>query len=413
MDAPGAVIVFDVSRLIACAARVTPSGIERVELAYARHLITGGMPRSFVRITRWGQLAPLPLPAVERYVEALTALWRFGSSVGRRGGLRLASLRLRLARWPSPGTSPTRPFGATTKPVYLLVSHHHLEKHAVIARLKRRHGMSFVCLVHDLIPIEFPEYARPGQNVQHRRRIETVAALADAVVVPSVATATRLRPWIRGGRRDVPIIVAPFGVESPAIEAAEPALPERPYFICLGTIEARKNHLLLLNLWRDFVARTGGRTPGLVLIGRRGWEIENTIDMLDRCPALRGHVWEYSTAPDAQATQLLKNARALLLPAYAEGFGFPLIEALACGTPVLCSDIPALRELGGDIPEYFDPLDGAGWRAAIVDYATDPSPRRNLQLQRLALWRPPRWADHFAAVEALVATLTPAPGSGC
>jgi glycosyltransferase involved in cell wall biosynthesis len=190
-------------------------------------------------------------------------------------------------------------------------------------------------------------------------------------------------------------------------------LPERPYFVCLGTIEARKNHLLLLNLWRDFVARNGGRTPGLVLIGRRGWEIENTIDMLDRCPALRGYVREHSTAPDAQATQLLKNARALLLPAYAEGFGFPLIEALACGTPVLCSDIPALRELGGAIPEYFDPLDGAAWRAAIVEYAADPSPRRDAQLQRLALWRPPRWADHFAAVEALVAELTAAPGGGC
>ena len=410
MDTPDAVIVLDVSRLIACAGRVTPSGIERVELAYARYLIAGATPRCFARITRWGRLAPLPLPAVERYVEALAALWRFGSSVRRRGALRLAALRLRLGRRPSPRISSTEPFGATTKLVYLLVSHHHLEKRAVIARLKRRHSMSFVCLVHDLIPIEFPEYARPGQNLQHQRRIETVAALADAVVVPSAATAATLRPWIHGGRRDVPIIVAPFGIEPPAIEAAERAVPEGAYFVCLGTIEARKNHLLLLNLWRDFVARTGDRTPGLVLIGRRGWEIENTIDMLDRCPALRGHVWEQSSAPDAQATQLLKNARALLLPAHAEGFGFPLIEALACGTPVLCSDIPALRELGGDIPEYFDPLDGAAWRAAIMNYAADPSARRDAQLQRLALWRPPRWADHFAAVEALVAPLTAAPG---
>lgn len=406
-------IVFDVSRLIACATRVTPSGIERVELAYARHLIAGATPRSFVRITRGGRLTLLPPLAVERYVQALTALWRLGSGVGRRSGLRLAALRLRFARWSRPRASPTRPFGATTKPVYLLVSHHHLEKHAVVARLKRRHGMSFVCLVHDLIPIQFPEYARPGQNLQHQRRIETVAALADAIVVPSAATAAALRPWIRSGGHDQPIIVAPFGTEPPAIEAAEPALPERPYFACLGTIEARKNHLLLLNLWRDLVARTGDRAPGLVLIGRRGWEIENTIDMLDRCPALRGYVWEHSAAPDAHATQLLKNARALLLPAYAEGFGFPLIEALACGTPVLCSDIPALRELGGAVPEYFDPLDGAAWRAAIAEYAANPSPRREAQLQRLALWRPPRWADHFAAVEALVAELTAAPGGGC
>jgi glycosyltransferase involved in cell wall biosynthesis len=406
-----AVIVFDVSRLIACAARVTPSGIERVELAYARHLLAGTTPRCFVRITRCGRLALLPQPAVERYVEALAALWRFGSSLRRRASLQLAVLRLRAARplrrrWHTPKTTD-----AATKPVYLVVSHHHLEKRRLISRLKRRHGMFFACLVHDLIPIEFPEYARPGQDVQHRRRIETVAALADAVVVPSAATAVALRPWINSGKRDLPIIVAPFGVEPPASEAAGPALPERPYFVCLGTIEARKNHLLLLNLWRDFVARNGARAPALVLIGRRGWEIENTIDMLDRCPAVRGNVWEHSTASDAQAMHLLKNARALLLPAHAEGFGFPLIEALACGIPVLCSDIPAFREIGGAVPEYLDPLDGGAWRAAILDYAADPSPRREAQLRRLALWQPPRWTDHFAAIEGLVAKLTARPAN--
>jgi glycosyltransferase involved in cell wall biosynthesis len=403
------VIVFDVSRLIACATRATPSGIERVELAYARHLFTATKPRCFVRITRWGRLALLPAPAVERYVEALAAMWHLGSSVSRRGRLLWTALRLRLARLSKARAFSIRPDGAATRPVYLLVSHHHLEKRALVARLKRRHGMSFVCLVHDLIPIEFPEYARPGQNRHHQRRIETVALLADAVIVPSAATAAALWPWIVGGR-DLPVIVAPFGVEPLAAETAEPGLPERPYFVCLGTIEARKNHLLLLNLWRDFVTRSGDRAPALVLIGRRGWEIENTIDMLDRCPALRGNVWEYSTAPDAQTRYLLRNARALLLPAHTEGFGFPLIEALACGTPVLCSDIPALRELGGGVPEYFDPLDGAAWRAAIVEYAADPSPRREAQLRRLTGWRPPRWEDHFIAVEALVAKQMAAQG---
>jgi glycosyltransferase involved in cell wall biosynthesis len=186
-------------------------------------------------------------------------------------------------------------------------------------------------------------------------------------------------------------------------------LAERPYFVCLGTVEARKNHLLLLNLWRDIVGQNAERAPGLVLIGRRGWEIENAIDMLSRCPALHGIVSERERASDIETVRILKNARGLLLPSYAEGFGFPLIEALASGNPVLCSDLPALREIGGAIPEYFDPLDGNAWRAAILDYAYDPSPRREAQLQRLSKWRAPCWSDHFAAVEALVADITATP----
>ncbi len=198
------------------------------------------------------------------------------------------------------------------------------------------------------------------------------------------------------------MLVAPFGVEAPAAGVAASNPPAQPYFVCLGTIEGRKNHLLLLNLWRDIALRTRGKVPILVLVGRRGWEAESAIDMLERCPALRGTVIERGANADADAAALLRQARALLLPSYAEGFGFPVAEALACGTPVLCSDVSALREIGGDVPEYLDPLDGSAWRTAILDYARDPSPRREAQQRRLAEWRPPRWADHFAAVEALL-----------
>jgi glycosyltransferase involved in cell wall biosynthesis len=403
------VIVLDVSRLIARAGRVTPTGIDRVELAYARHLIAVTAAPGFARVTRCGRFILLPRPAVERYVAALARLWRDGANLARRGRVRWTAIWLRFPRRARARAFSDQPRPDTEKPVYLLVSHHHLEKRRLIARIKHRYGMRFVCLIHDVIPIEFPEYARPRQDERHRRRIATAQALADAVIVPSIATGEAL-----GGDRRLRLLAAPFGVDTPSGGTAESGStesgsPQQRYFVCLGTIAPHKNHLLLLNLWRDFVRRSDGETPALVLIGRRGWEIENTIDMLDRCPALRGIVSERGPLPDAEVVRLVKNARALLLPSHAEGFGFPLIEALACGTPVLSSDLPALHEIGGDVPEYFNPLDCAAWRAAILDYALDPSPRREAQLQRLAHWQPPRWTDHFAAVDALIAKLAIAP----
>jgi glycosyltransferase involved in cell wall biosynthesis len=90
------------------------------------------------------------------------------------------------------------------------------------------------------------------------------------------------------------------------------------------------------------------------------------------------------------------------MPSFAEGYGLPVAEALSAGTPVLCSDLASLREVGQQVPEYLDPLDGPAWQRAIVDYSEPDSPRRRAQLDRLAVWRAPSWDAHFAIVDGLI-----------
>jgi glycosyltransferase involved in cell wall biosynthesis len=201
-----------------------------------------------------------------------------------------------------------------------------------------------------------------------------------------------------GGRRPE-LLVAPLGVE-PRFQHRQgeeaPSSDARPYFLCIGTIEPRKNHLLLLQVWRAMAERLpADQMPRLILLGRRGWENENVVDMLERSTALRGIVVEEGRVGDARLSALLANARALLMPSFAEGFGLPVAEALAAGVPVIASDIPVLRETGGDVPEYLDPLDGPAWIRAIGDYALGDSPRRAAQLQRMGSWKAPGWDEHF------------------
>lgn len=393
-------VILDVSRLLFCVHRGSPSGIDRVEMAYARHwLAQPARACTFVAQSPWGWFAALPRGRVAELLDMLEEMWRAGPSPA----LRRPALRLALAAQGGlalgAGRAALGRALATPRPVFLLVSHRALDRARSIAPL-RRAGAAFVPFVHDLIPLTHPEYARPPQVRRHARRVATVAAEADGVIVNSAATADTLRSHLARHGAAPPIAVAPLG-----IGARRPAALDRPagpYFVCLGTIEPRKNHLLLLHLWREFAERLGPAAPRLVLLGRRGWENENILDLLDRCPALRGLVQEAGTRGDGEVTALLAGARALLFPSFAEGYGLPLAEALALGVPAICSDLPALREVGGGVPDFLDPLDGAAWRRAILDYADPASPARAAQLARMADWQPPGWEAHFACVDALL-----------
>ena len=127
--------------------------------------------------------------------------------------------------------------------------------------------------------------------------------------------------------------------------------------------------------------------------------------MLDGDETLRGHVVEISGCSDFELAGHLSTARALLFPSLAEGYGLPLIEALGLGVPVIASDLPVLHEIGQELPMFLSPVDEPGWEAAILDFADATSPARAVQLDRISTFRPPNWADHFAAVERWLPTL--------
>lgn len=397
----GVEIILDLSRLMSRALHARPTGIDRVEMAYARmllDLIPGQL--HFAAVNPLGLYGRLPREAVRRFLDGTDARWASQARPGRRTRMLAAArslARLRPRRVPAAGPGVRR--------YYVQASPHHLAHPQKVRAKLRAEGARFVCLVHDLIPIEFPEYARPNGADLHRRRIVTMAELADGLIANSQATARSIARFIGGSAPLPPIRIAHLGCDPLAAGEASapvPALPE-PYFVVLSTIEPRKNHLLLLNIWRRMIETLGPeRTPHLAIVGRRGWENENVVDMLDRCASIRDHVHEFPGLSDAGLASLLRRARALLCPSFAEGFGMPVTEALLCGTPVICSDLPALREAGGDVPDFLDPLDGPEWIRAIVDYSAPDGSMRERQLERLAGWRAPGWHDHIGVLLDLV-----------
>jgi glycosyltransferase involved in cell wall biosynthesis len=118
----------------------------------------------------------------------------------------------------------------------------------------------------------------------------------------------------------------------------------------------------------------GPAAPKLVVAGARGWENENVVDMLERCPTIRDHVIEAPGLSTPSLKRLIDNARAVLMPSFAEGYGLPVAEALTAGTPVLASDLPSLRAMSEVGITWLDPLDGPNWLAAIRHLSEAPAP---------------------------------------
>lgn len=268
-----------------------------------------------------------------------------------------------------------------------------------------------IYFIHDLIPITHPEFCRAGERELHEQRLAVAMRSGAGLIVNSEHTLTEIRRWASGMQLKVPpTVVAPLAPltlgSSMTVVGSRGVMPDPrppipgPYFVVLATIEPRKNHLLLLNVWRALVAKHGAATPKLVIIGQRGWECENIIDVLDRCSALKPHLIEIGQAGDVEVARILRFAKALLFPSFAEGFGLPLVEALSAGTPVVASDLPVFKEVAGQTCEFLSPIDGLGWMKAVEDYAAPNSVRRAHQLQRLSSWTCPTWQRHFDLVEA-------------
>jgi glycosyltransferase involved in cell wall biosynthesis len=420
-------VVYDITRLVTRVFKRTPNGIDRVDSSLASHFLSrDAADRSGLMMTAFGPRVLTPAgardaiddirkhwgedeePETDEGCQAVIAAIDGAPasatriSKGRTG--QYAGAWSWIGRHGFPiGQSPRKflePGG-----VYLNVSQFLLESSWYLHWLEDQDYIDAVFFIHDLLPLQMPEYFRPAEYPRHARRMKRLARLGRAAIVSTAAVRDALSRHLAAlGRTDMPILVAPLPPDPIFAKrsAFEPPTNRHPYFLMCGTIEPRKNHLLILQIWRDLVAALGEAAPKLVLVGARGWENELIVDMLERCPGLRGHVIEASGLPTPSVKRLMLGSRALLMPSFAEGYGLPIVEALAAGVPVIASDIPVFREIGGGRLMTIDPTDGPGWRDAIHAFADKDSPQRAAYLAKLEGYSPPDWPGFFGKIEAFL-----------
>jgi glycosyltransferase involved in cell wall biosynthesis len=238
-----------------------------------------------------------------------------------------------------------------------------------------------VVTVHDAVPYTHAETLTTHGARWHRRMIERAARQADAITVPSAAVAAALAEAVPGWRPER-VHVLGAGVTRALLAEPDPQrvgvvrrhldLPAR-YLLTVATLEPRKG----LDIALAALARWD-QAPPLLVVGATGWGGVDVGDAARRAGLREGAVRALGRISDADLAVVFRGAAALVAPSRAEGFGLPLVEAMALGVPVVASDIPPFREVAGDAAVLVPVADAAALADALAHVLTDDGARNAL-----------------------------------
>lgn len=236
-----------------------------------------------------------------------------------------------------------------------------------------------VVTLHDLTPLLFPSMHPRRRVLAYKVAARLALGRADRIMVDSDHTG---KDVVAFEPRCAPAVVTVYpGVG--ADYSPGPGDPsflgrnhlQRPYILTVGVLEPRKNHALLLTALSQLVA--GGHDLDLVIIGRPGW---HWVDPRSRgeFQSLTGRVRVLEDVAGHEMVEFYRHAAVFAYPSWYEGFGLPVLEAMACGTPVVCSNSSSLPEAGGTAALYADPHDPAAFAAQIIRALGDGELRRRM-----------------------------------
>ncbi len=421
-------IAYNLLRLIMAATHTTPRGVDRVDYGYISYLlehweadVVGVMPtllgpRFFKR------------EQIMKARERLDDLWR--EHIDPEGDRVLARLVRRFSdpSLPEPPDKPRAHLPGVTglgriaklilggglsfgkpitalppKALYLDIGHFGLTFPRAFRWRHGRPDIRTIFMVHDTIPLEYPELVAEETFRAHQRLVVKTAKYANTLIVPTQSAGKSLREALSRHRaREIAIHALPLPIDDLFSRMVNPVkeLRNLPYFMICGAVEPRKNHRLLLEVWRELIRRHDDKTPKLIVAGSPGFASQEIIREMVDDTALSRHILLASGLSSPAMAQMMAGARAVLMPSVIEGFGLPPGEALSVGTPALVSDIPAHREAVGLAGQFLPPNNRDPWVDAIEALMDDTYFRASRAAAQG--FKPRRWDDYMSDVTAVL-----------
>lgn len=397
-------LVLDVSRSASRVVSGRVTGIDRVEIAYINHFVKSSQPVYFM--VRTGKQTIILDKAGMKKLFVLfenDGPWDKPDFISklRRNKHHLSpqvqtTIRRLSVNWSYFKTGAIKPIPANS--IYLNVGHGRLDAQMWENGKSGFGKIGF--LIHDFIPLDYPEYTTERSQNTFSKQIYAALEAADFMICNSKYTEERALHWAKQwGISGFDTVVAPLGFEALPPPSEKSSAGNKPYFVALGTIEPRKNHRLLLDIWEKMHATLPEKDiPNLYIVGGRGWLNEDVFETLDTAPFMNNTVHELGRLSDQEVADLLYNSKGLLFPSKAEGFGLPVAEAISMGVPVLSAELPSIREIANDNACYLE-NNISDWIKAILD-----AKMRDKQHEK-PITHLPTWEKHFDKISAYLNAL--------
>lgn len=254
---------------------------------------------------------------------------------------------------------------------------------------------------NDIIPILLPHFSGHS-TVPQLSYVKKIFPVCSGIFSISSSTGKDLKEWLKKEKLNIPLIkVFRLGddfksdsVEAPKSKKSKEFI-KNPFIICVGTIEARKNHTLLYYTYK--LAKSRKVTlPKLIIIGRRGWKTENIYDFITEDPEVKNDILVLENVSDEELSWFYKHATFTIYPSFYEGWGLPIAESLANQTPCIASGTSSMQEIAGDLVDYFNPASTDECLSAILR-ASRPEYLKKIKM-RAERYRLARWDDSYQAI---------------
>lgn len=249
-----------------------------------------------------------------------------------------------------------------------------------LKEIKRDKNVKIISLVHDLVPFFMPELYWDGFPDAYKNCIDQLVRLSDQVVVYSKSThkdlirffpdlflsgVVRISQIRLGDQLDSSLAV---GATPRSVEGVVP----QEYVLCVGTIQPRKNHLIFLNVWRRMLIENSENCPTLILVGKKGWNVDNFLYFCAKNPQLSRRILILEDVSDAELQWLYQNCMFGIYPSLYEGWGLPIAECLSAGKLCIASNASSMPEVAGDLIDYFSPYDSGELFRLVTQYILHP-----------------------------------------
>ena len=262
-------------------------------------------------------------------------------------------------------------------------------------------GVRIGVYIYDLIPLTHPQFVTESTLQDVSEKFGDVMSLADFVLTISDYVAKDVSSIFRNElNRTPPVYSVPLSHALPDsfTADAEPdtdfisSLP-KDYVLCVSTLEGRKNHALLLNVWSSLNRKYEGNIPHLILVGKWGWRIEEFRSQLESQRNLDGKIVVMGNLPDSQLKLLYQNCLFTVFPSFVEGWGLPVGESLALGKPCIASNTSSIPEVGGSFCRYINPHDPLSAMVEIERVLNDREDLRQWTADVAKNFKVRTWAD--------------------